>query len=204
MKRGPRKAGIFEVLSTALELEARVMRLYVEIGNRFRGRPKVREFWLRMARHEAGHCGALMLIQTVIESASTAPTSAVWFDRHTIVRLQTLLAAYLREVKRGVSLARACEMAVDIESSELEDLVSDLLGVVRDRAWRERAMAMLTHDMEDLAALVQNVCGQGALSERAKALAGRRTLRSPSAGRPSGGSKPQPSSKKRGRKGRPR
>lgn len=181
MKRGPRKAGIFEVLSTALELEARVMRLYVEIGNRFRGRPKVREFWLRMARHEAGHCGALMLIQTVIESASAAPASAVWFDRHTIVRLQTLLTAYLREVKKGVSLARACEMAVDIESSEIEDLVSDLLGVVRDRAWRERAMAMLTHDMEDLATLVENTCGKGALSERARALAERRTLRSTSA-----------------------
>jgi len=180
------------------------MRLYVEIGNRFRGRPKVREFWLRMARHEAGHCGALMLIQTVIESASTAPTSAVWFDRHTIVRLQALLTAYLREARKGVSLARACEMAVDIESSEIEDLVSDLLGVVHDRAWRERAMAMLTHDMEDLAALVEKVCGKGALSERARALVERRTLRSTSAVAQRGGSKHPAFSQGRDRKGRAR
>jgi len=179
VRRGPRRTGIVEVLNTAIELEARAMRLYVEIANRFKRRPQVREFWLKMARYEAGHCGALMLIQTVIESRPRPAASQriVWFDGQTVVRLRSLLAAYLREVRRGISLERACEMAVDVEGSELEDLVTDLLGVVKEKAWHDRAVEMLSHDMDGLRDLVWATCSDDGLKQRARDLSRRRRVK---------------------------
>ena len=64
----------------------------------------------------------------------------------TVVRLRSLLQAYLREAQHPVSTERALEMAIDLESSELEDLVVDLMQVVEDGPWREQASQFLIHE----------------------------------------------------------
>ena len=58
-----------------------------------------------------------------------------------VTRLRALLGAYVHEIREGVTFERALEMAVDLEGSELEDLVVDLLGVVRSERWRDSGRA---------------------------------------------------------------
>jgi hypothetical protein len=124
-----------------------------------------------MARHEAGHCGALQLVEALIESDPTrASETRVWFDEATVVRLRGLLSAYLREARRTISLERAFEMAIDVESSELEDVVVDMLSLVRSARWRERASQLLLHELGDLSYMVERHTGNARLLKRADAL----------------------------------
>src|SRR5262249_27437511 len=170
--RKARRATIREVLDIAIELEKRTMALYVGFVQAFPRPEEVRNFWFSMARHEAGHCGALALVEAIVESdPARAKTARVWFDEGTVARLRALLTAYLREVRAGgVSVERAFEMAIDVEASELEDVVVDMLSVVRSPRWRERAIQLLLHDLGDLSYMVERYTKNEALLARADAL----------------------------------
>src|SRR5262249_15621726 len=119
-QRRGRRVTIRQVLDTAIELEKRTMDLYVVFVAAFPRPEEVRNFWFTMARHEAFHCGALLLVESVLRSDARSGRAAVRFDAKTVSRLRALLAAYLREARRGVTLERALEMAIDLEASELE------------------------------------------------------------------------------------
>ena len=175
MRGRSRRATIREVLDTALELERKTMQLYAALVRSFKDEEPLRSFWFSMARHEAGHCGALGLVESLIETdPSLAGNHKVWLADATVVRLRALLAAYLREVRRGVDIRRALEMTLDIESSELEDVVVDLLQVVTDRRWRDQAVQMLLHDLGDLSFMIEKYTSDRALLARADELVERR------------------------------
>ena len=161
---------IRQVLDTAIELEKKTMALYVAFVKAFPRPEEIRNFWFTMARHEAFHCGALALVESIVESDRGAAQTRVWFDPSVVSRLQALLTAYQREAKRGVRLERAFEMAIDLESSELEDLVVDMLKVVKSPQWRDRAVQMLIHDLGDLSYLVERHTKDETLLARADAL----------------------------------
>ncbi|HEV7733358.1 MAG TPA: hypothetical protein VGR62_14395 [Candidatus Binatia bacterium] len=174
MSARPRKARrvtVREVLDTAIDLEKKTMALYVAFVQAFPRPEEVRNFWFSMARHEAAHCGGLTLVESIIESdPARAKSTRVWFDEATVTRLRSLLTAYLRETRAGISVERAFEMAIDVESSELEDLVMDLLSVVRSPRWRERAIQFLLHDLGDLSYMVERYTKDEKLLQRADAL----------------------------------
>jgi len=166
-----RRATIREILDTAIELEKKTMALYVTFVKTFARPAEVRNFWFTMARHEAGHCGALALVESIVESdPHAAAKTRVWFDPATVTRLRSLLAAYQREARAGVSLERAFEMAIDLEASELEDLVVDMMKVVKSPEWRERAIQLLIHDLGDLSYMIERHTPNEALLARADAL----------------------------------
>jgi rubrerythrin len=171
-----RRVTVREVLDTAIELEKKTMALYVAFVKAFPRPEEVRNFWFGMARHEAGHCGALALVESIVETEpERGEQSKVWLDDATVSRLRGLIAAYSREVKGGaVSLERAFEMAIDLESSELEDVVVEMLSLVRSPRWRERAIQMLLHDLGDLSYMVERYTKNEHLLERADALIERR------------------------------
>ena len=73
-------------------------------------------------------------------------------------------------MRGGVSVERAFEMAIDVEASELEDVVVDMLSVVRSPRWRERAIQLLLHDLGDLSYMVERYTKNEALLARADAL----------------------------------
>ena len=154
-----RRATIREVLDIAIELEKKTMALYVTFVKAFPRPEEVRNFWFGMARHEAAHCGALSLVESILESDPRAAAKThVWFDPTTVTRLRALLAAYQRETRSGVGLERAFEMAIDIEASELEDVVVDMLSLVRTRerlhevhVEPHRLLLELDRDVEDFA-----------------------------------------------------
>jgi len=170
-----RRATIREVLETAIELEKKTMALYVRFMQTFPRPEEVRNFWFNMARHEAGHCGALALVESMIESdPQRAAAARVWFDPKTVTRLRALLGAYLREARGGITLERAFEMAIDLEASELEDVVVDMMSVVRSPRWRERAVQLLIHDLGELSYMIERHTKNEKLLARADALVERR------------------------------
>ena len=170
-----RRVTIRQVLDTAIELEKKTMGLYVMFVKAFPRPEEVRNFWFTMARHEAFHCGALALVESIVQSDPRgAARTLVSFDPTTVARLRALLTAYVREARRGVRLERAFEMAIDLEASELEDVVADMLKVVRSPQWRERAIQLLIHDLGDLSYLVERYTKNDALLARADALVERR------------------------------
>ena len=189
-RRRARRATIREVLDIAIELEKKTMALYVHFVKRFPRPAEVRNFWFSMARHEAAHCGALSLVESILESDHAAARTRIWFDPTTATRLRSLLAAYRREASDRVSLERAFEMAIDLEASELEDVVVDMMKVVKSPEWRERAIQLLIHDLGDLSYMIERYTPNEALLARADALVERRVgrLAPPRAGRHAGGS----------------
>jgi len=76
-RAGARRTTIREVLDTAIELEKKTMALYVGFAKLFPRPEEVRNFWFTMARHEAGHCGALALVESVLESDPSAARTRV-------------------------------------------------------------------------------------------------------------------------------
>jgi len=61
-------------------------------------------------------------------------------------------------------------MTLDIEASELEDVVVDLLQVVKDRRWRDQAVQMLIHDLSDLSFMIEKYTHDEGLLARADEL----------------------------------
>jgi rubrerythrin len=167
-----RRVTVREVLDIAIELERKTMALYVAFMNAFPRPEEVRNFWFGMARHEAGHCGALALVESIVQSDPERGENAkVWLDDATVSRLRALISAYAREVKtEDVSLERAFEMAIDLESSELEDVVVEMLSLVRSPRWRERAIQLLIHDLGDLSYMVERYTKNDKLLKRADAI----------------------------------
>ena len=170
--RHARRVTVREVLDIAIELEKKTMGLYVAFMNAFPRPEEVRNFWFGMARHEAGHCGALALVESIVQTDPERGENAkVWLDDATVSRLRSLITAYTREVKtEDVSLERAFEMAIDLESSELEDVVVEMLSLVRSPRWRERAIQLLIHDLGDLSYMVERYTKNDKLLKRADAI----------------------------------
>ena len=175
MRHAAKRTTIHEVLRIAMDLERRTMTLYTAFVTQHAAQPELAKFWLTMARHEAGHFGALALVESMIHNDPHVELARkVWFDDATVVRLRSLLNAYLREAQQPVGIERALEMAIDLESSELEDVVVDLMQVVKDGVWREQAMQFLIHDLGDLSYMVEKFTRDPKLLRRADDLLDRR------------------------------
>ena len=171
LRQRPQRTTVKDILRTAVNLEKKAMALYMQFTRIFEGKDELRKFWFGMARHEASHLGALALVEGVVDNdPRVAESNRVWFDPSTVVRLRALLNAYGREAQAKVSVARAFEMAIDVESSELEDVVVDLLHVVREQMVREQAVKLLIHDLSDLSYMVEKFTKDESLLARADAL----------------------------------
>ena len=85
-----------EVLETALELERKTMALYADFVRIFGDDAELRQFWFNMARHEAAHCGALMLVECILQNhPDLGGETKVMFDTSTGIRLRSLLIDHI-------------------------------------------------------------------------------------------------------------
>jgi hypothetical protein len=75
-------------------------------------------------------------------------------------------------------------MALDLEGSELEDVVVELLQVVKDPGWRDQAVKMMIHDLGELSYMIEKRTRDAKLLKRADALMERRMARPPAATTP--------------------
>src|SRR5215470_11069274 len=112
-----------KLIAVAMELERRTMQLYCRYENLFSKPDEVRAFWFDMAEHESRHYGALAMVAGLLESAPqrTLPAAPALTRAH-VVHLRELLDHAEREARGALTLARAFETALAIESSEIHDL----------------------------------------------------------------------------------
>lgn len=157
-----------KLIEAAMSLERRTMGLYCRFEALFPKPDEVRMFWFDMAQHESRHFGALALVAGLLESAPQRTLQAApALTREHVVHLRDLLTRAEDEAKPGMSLARAFELALEIESSEIEDLVLDLLSALKGATERERAVQSMIHDLGDLSYMIEKYGGSKMLLARA-------------------------------------
>ena len=156
-----------EVLQATIALEKRSMALYARFAKTFAANPRLHEFWFGMARDEARHVGALDLVTTVLdfEGVLDRPSPVVLEDT-TVARLGALLERGAREAEGGLELERALGLALEVEETELEDKVGDLLKALQQHDEYERCMRLLVHDLGELSYMIEQYCQDPALLQR--------------------------------------
>lgn len=153
-----------KLIAVAMEFERRTMQLYCQYEGLFPKPDEVRAFWFDMAEHESRHYGALAMVAGLLECAPerTLPAAPTLTRAH-VEHLRALLDQAEAEARRGVTLTRAFETALAIESSEIEDLVLDLLTALKGERERERAVKILIHDLGDLSYMIEKYSPNRAL-----------------------------------------
>ena len=156
------------LIKEARRLEALSMRIYVNLAQTFADDRDLHEFWMSMARHEAGHVGALELLEAMIEAADAEP------DIHHTAEATAAAATAIEQLRRAaqgeLTVERAFELAVELESTELEELVLDLIHSLADREQRDQAVQMVVHDLSDLSLMIEKYTDNDDLLARADAL----------------------------------
>lgn len=175
-----------KLIAVAMELERRTMQLYCRYESLFPKPDDVRAFWFDMAEHESRHYGALAMVAGLLECAPqrTLPAAPTLTRAH-VEHLRALLDQAEAESGARLTLSRALETALAIESSEIEDLVLDLLSALKGEHERERAMKILIHDLGDLSFMIERYSANRALLAKGDKLIEQRVnrLRNPSARR---------------------
>ena len=168
---GPTMTATGEVLQTMIALEKRSMALYARFAKTFAAHPRLREFWFGMARDEARHVGALDLVTTVLdlEGMLDRPSPVVLEDA-TVARLNGLLERGAREAESAMGIEWALAVALEVEETELEDKVGDLLKALQQRDEYERCMRLLVHGLGELSYMIEQYCQDPALLQRCDAL----------------------------------
>ena len=151
-----------------MQLERRTMQLYCRFEALFPEPREVSAFWFEMAQHESRHFGALALVTGLLESQPQRTIlAAPLLTREHVENFRSLLDRAEAEAKEGLTLVRAFELTLDIESSEIEDLVLDLLRALKGETERERAVQSMIHDLGDLSYMIEKYGGDRMLLKRA-------------------------------------
>ncbi len=153
------------VIAEASRLESLAMGLYTRLAATFRQDADLHRFWMSMARHEAGHVGALALILALLEQAGDTLRFEV--DDSVVREAGNVIEALHAETAGPVTVDRAFEIALELESLELEDLVLDLIHILSDPAARSQAEQMLLHDLSDLSLMIEKHCKDEELLSKA-------------------------------------
>jgi len=162
-----------EVLDTTIALEKQSMALYASFAKLFASDNALHDFWFGMARDEARHVGALDLVSTVLElEGKLDQPSPVSLDDSTIVRLRDLHAEFGNRAKPGLTLEQALKISLEVEETELEDLVADLLKAVKSDEY-ERCLRLLVHDLGELSYMIEQNSQEPELLQRCDALVNR-------------------------------
>ena len=163
-----------EVLDATIALEKQSMALYARFAKIFASEPALQDFWFGMARDEARHVGALDLVTTVLDQESMLDKpSPISLEDATIVRLRALLEKSQADATPNIKLDRALEIALEVEETELEDLVSDLLKALQAPDEYERCLRLLVHDLGELSYMIERHSADPALLSRCDALVNR-------------------------------
>ena len=163
-----------EVLDTTIALERESMAIYARFARNFAADPALHDFWFGMARDEARHVGALHLVATVLdlEGQLDRPSPVAMRDA-TVRRVHELMASCGRDDATQIPIERALAIALEVEETELEDLVSDLLKALQKRDEYESCMRMLVHDLGELSYMIEQHCQDPAMLQRCDALVNR-------------------------------
>jgi len=106
-----------DALSLLVALEERVARIYFQFFRAFRGDPVIGRCWWEMAQEEYGHAGILKMVRELVPADMDFGEvgARLWALVETV--------EWCEQQARDVgTLARALELAIRLESSELDAL----------------------------------------------------------------------------------
>jgi hypothetical protein len=156
-----------ELLEATIALEKQSMALYARFAKIFSADPSLHEFWFNMARDEARHVGALDLVSTVLQFEDVLDKpSPIAMRAEDIEGLRALLGRCLSQPAESLGLARALEIALEVEETELEDMVGDLLRALKQDDEYQRCQRLLVHDLGELSYMIEQHCPDPALLQR--------------------------------------
>jgi hypothetical protein len=179
-------ASLREMMEAIMVLEKETMALYARYAKVFEAEPKFREFWYSMARDEANHVGALTLVSTVLECEELLEQPSPFaMEDEMVRRLRAVLQQALANAAPGVTMEHALTVALEVEESEIEDRVGELLKAIKREEEYERYQRLLVHDLGDLSYMIECYCQDQSLLSRCDELVERHAeaLRQSSAGR---------------------
>ena len=106
-----------EALSLLIALEERVARIYFGFFRRFREDRVAAQCWWDLARDEYGHAGLLTMVRELVGAEADCGEigARLWSLAETV-------EGYERQALSVESLPRALELAIRLESSELDAL----------------------------------------------------------------------------------
>jgi len=168
-----------QVLEAAIALEKRSMSVYARFAKAFAADQRMADFWFGMARDEARHLGALELVRTLLDFEGILDrVSPVTLDQRAVARLSEILERGVREAN-DLTIEAALKIALEIEQTELEDKVGDLLKALKQHDEYERFMRLLVHDLGELSYMIEQYCHNPEMLKRCDELIERRaeTLR---------------------------
>ena len=167
----PAMPSLREVMEATMVLEKETMALYARYAKLFAGDAKLQDFWYAMARDEAGHVGALTLVSTVLECESLLEQpSPVALEEATVERLSALLRRAASGATAGLTMEQALAVALEVEETEIEDNVGELLKAIGQKHEYERYQRLLVHDLGDLSYMIERYCEDLSLLSRCDAL----------------------------------
>lgn len=178
-------ASLREVMEATMVLEKETMALYARYAKVFEAEPKFQEFWYSMARDEANHVGALTLVSTVLECEGLLEQPSPFaMEDETVRRLRALLEQARSNAAAGLGMEQALAVALEVEESEIEDRVGELLKAIKQEQEYERYQRLLVHDLGDLSYMIECYCQDQSLLSRCDELVERHAaaLRQTSAG----------------------
>lgn len=156
-----------ELLEATIALEKQSMALYARFAKVFSADSALHEFWFNMARDEARHVGALGLVSTVLEiEGMLDKPSPIAMRAEDVERLRALLGRGLSQPDDKLVLERALTIALEVEETELEDMVGDLLRALKQNDEYERCQRLLVHDLGELSYMIEQHCHDPALLQR--------------------------------------
>jgi rubrerythrin len=160
-------ASLREVMEATMVLEKETMALYARYAKVFEAEPKFRDFWYSMARDEANHVGALTLVSTVLECEGLLEQPSPFaMEDETVRRLRALLQRAVANAAPGVNMEQALAVALEVEESEIEDRVGELLKAIKREEEYERYQRLLVHDLGDLSYMIECYCQDQSLLSR--------------------------------------
>jgi hypothetical protein len=125
-----------DALSLLIALEERVARVYFHFFRTFREDGEVARCWWDMARDEYGHVGILKMARDLVSPEAEAGQigARLW-------SLVDVVEGCEQEAASVDSLARALELAIQLESSELDALGHRIIGSLRSELPEQPAFA---------------------------------------------------------------
>jgi rubrerythrin len=130
-----------DALSLLVALEERVARIYFCFFRTFRDDRDVARCWWEMARDEYGHVGILKMVRDLVSPEAEAGQigERLWSLVDVVERCE-------REAATAASLSRALELAIQLESSELDALGHRIVQSLRSELPEGAARPFATAD----------------------------------------------------------
>lgn len=118
----------FDALARFAEIERLVGKIYFRFSHLFLDQPEIRDFWWEMAREEEQHGCILHACKALIANYDDETLDpAIGLDK--AQELEKWLGAFLQRGAPSLSVAEAFQIALEIESSEIDTIYGKLLNL---------------------------------------------------------------------------